>query len=221
MNKNSCIKNGFTVGVAIAITLLSNCVVCHETSANVNRMWRMTDHGPLVQLQRYQKPSSSYTEINTDQRNTFKDRFNNDKIVFDHGDLYDKMDNERTTVSSPIINNNPPNNNETYHQYSDKGNGEYVFSLTICSGIRHIERGDFEERDGHKIFVVRGFFEHINKDGIVKLNAYVFDHTGYHDIPVVTDNGGVLDLKGPDDDDCDNSRGVYCIDQKLLNLLVG
>lgn len=126
MHQNSCIGSNFTVGVAIAIILISNCVVCHE---NFNRMWRMTDGGPLVQLQQYKKPSSTFSELNADQRNvnTFKDRYNNDKIVFDRGDLHDKMTTVRTTVSSPILSNSPPKANETSHQYSGKANGEYLF----------------------------------------------------------------------------------------------
>lgn len=54
------------------------------------------------------------------------------------------------------------------------------------------------------------------------MTAYVFDHTGYHEIPVMTDSEGVIDLLGPDKDhDCDFSKGVYCIDRKLLSLMVG
>lgn len=40
----------------------------------------------------------------------------------------------------------------------------YIRSLYIRNGIRRIERGDFEEHNGQKVFVVRGFFEHITKD---------------------------------------------------------
>lgn len=131
MNQNSCIA-----GVAIAIILISNCVVvCHEISANVNRVRRLTDDGPSLQLQhrqyhRYQK-STSDQQINTDQRNvnTFKDRFNTDQIVFDRGDLYDKINaaDQTTAASSMTISNNLPKSNETNHQYSGKANGEYEF----------------------------------------------------------------------------------------------
>lgn len=61
-----------------------------------------------------------------------------------------------------------------------------------------------------------------NKQGIVKVTAYVFDHFGYHEIPVTTDSDGIVDLYGPEQaQDCDYSKGVYCIDRKLLSLMVG
>lgn len=40
----------------------------------------------------------------------------------------------------------------------------FSHSLFIRNGIRRIERGDYEEQNGQKVFVVRGFFEHITKD---------------------------------------------------------
>ncbi|XP_055318519.1 uncharacterized protein LOC129576822 [Sitodiplosis mosellana] len=226
MNRNWCIIN--VVGVAIAIILISNCVVvCHEKSANVNRVRRLTDNGPLMQLQQQQQQHHQQQQINTDQRhvNTFKDRLrNSDKIVFDRGDVYEAIKNDRTTTvasSSMTISNNLPKTNETNHQYSGKANGEYEFSLFIRNGIRRIERGDFENFNGETVFVVRGFFEHITKDGVVKITAYVFDHMGYHEIPVTFDNEGIIDLYGPEQTDCDFSKGVYCIDRTLLSLMVG
>lgn len=117
------------------------------------------------------------------------------------------------------------------------------YSLTIRNGIRRVESGDFEQQNGKTVFVVRGFFEHITYDardslhsnnnkivsnelialqGAVKVTAYVFDHTGYHEIPVTTDSEGVADFLAPSQGvDCDFSKGVYCIDRKLLSLLVG
>lgn len=55
--------------------------------------------------------------------------------------------------------------------------------------------------------------------GDFHITAYVFDHTGYHEIPVET---GVTYFR-PDiaDSECDLSTGSYCIDQKLLTLMVG
>lgn len=129
MNQISCFN--FSGFVIIVIILISNCVVCHEKSAN-RRMSRLTDDGS-VQLQQhhlyhYQKQS---IEPNTDQRNVniVKDRFtNSDKIIFDRGDLYGMINNERTTtVPSMTISNNIPKTNETNHQYSGKANGEYEF----------------------------------------------------------------------------------------------
>lgn len=118
----------------IVIILISNCVVCHEESANVNRrMSRLTDDGSTtVQLQQHQH-YHHHAEPNTDQRNvnTVKDQqryTNNDKIIFDRGDLYSMINNIRTTtVSSMTIGNNLPKSNETNHQYSGKANGEYEF----------------------------------------------------------------------------------------------
>lgn len=118
MQQNLCVN---LIGVAIVIIFISNCVVCHEKSANVNRKKRLTDNGPPMQLQQnHQKLFAS--ESNTDQ--TFNDR---DRIVFDHDDLYDKINADHTTVSSMTISNNLPKSNETYHKYSGKPNGEYEF----------------------------------------------------------------------------------------------
>lgn len=50
----------------------------------------------------------------------------------------------------------------------------------------------------------------------------MFDEFGYHEIPVSTDTDGIVDLYGPGQaHDCDFSKGVYCIDRKLLSLMVG
>lgn len=59
--------------------------------------------------------------------------------------------------------------------------------------------------------------------GSVKLTAYVFDHLGYHDLPVQTETEAtaVVDFRPGGDGECDLSKGEYCIDRKLLNLLVG
>lgn len=37
-------------------------------------------------------------------------------------------------------------------------------SLTIRNGIRRVESGEYEEHNNQKVFVVRGFFEHITND---------------------------------------------------------
>lgn len=117
-------------------------------------------------------------------------------------------------------------------------------------GTRHAERGEYEIRNGKRIFIIRGYFGHItpkvydkgqtqpyyldhihsmlkNKSVILSnifqgdfhITAYVFDHTGYHEIPVDT---GITDFR-PEigGGECDLSTGNYCIDQKLLTLMVG
>lgn len=129
-NMNQQISGFHIVYVAIAIILISNCVDGHEKSANVNRMKRLTDIASM-QLQQQQHQQKSTSEPNTDQRNsnTLKERFNNDKIVFDRGDLYETIYTERTTpATAPMtISSNLPKSNETNHQYSGKANGEYDF----------------------------------------------------------------------------------------------
>lgn len=69
-------------------------------------------------------------------------------------------------------------------------------------------------------FVVMFLFQ-----GELKLHLYVFDHTGYHTVNLddTIAAGGVTDFR-PDagGGECDSSiGGNYCIDQKLLNILVG
>lgn len=109
------------VGITVAIVLISNCVVCHEKSTNNYRKRRFTDDD-VVQLQQ----KSSIEPFVTDQRhlNMFKDRFNNDKIVFDrHPTTTERV----PTASMSISNNTPQKSNETNHQYSGTANGEYEF----------------------------------------------------------------------------------------------
>lgn len=129
-------NSGFSVvHVAIAIILVANCVVGHEKSANVNRMKRLTDNGSM-QLQQQQHPKSA-TDLNSMPKTaqTLKDRHHNnndnDKIVFDRGDLYGTVNTQRApssaTVTSMTISSNLTKSNETNHQYSGKANGEYEF----------------------------------------------------------------------------------------------
>lgn len=60
----------------------------------------------------------------------------------------------------------------------------------------------------------------------VRVTAYISDDTGYHEVPLPPtgpDAGtGIVDY-GPIDSGskCDLAKGEYCIDQKLLNLMVG
>lgn len=134
MNQVSCIPLAGVAIVAIIIILLSNCVVCHEKSANVYRKRRLTndDTMQLEQRQQQQQQKTS-VEPNTDQRyndnNMFKDRLNSDKIVFDRRPTTTiTTTTERTpTASMTINNNNPMKSNETNHQYSGTANGEYQF----------------------------------------------------------------------------------------------
>lgn len=111
--------------------------------------------------------------------------------------------------------------------------------------MRRAERGEYEYRNGQLVFVIRGFFGHVTKtvnffsfffwfhfvlwfiiyfvldlQGDFKITAYIFDHNGYHEIPT---GGAVVTDFRPDgsDEDCDLAKGQYCIDQKLLALMVG
>lgn len=125
----------------------------------------------------------------------------------------------------------------------------FSHSLTIRNGIDHVERGEYEEINGQTVFIVRGFFRHITKNVSVafsifnttdayrihvlllfiflaleqgiQVTAYIFDHAGYHEIPFNTDEDGISDLYGPNQDECDIKKGVYCIDRILLSLMVG
>lgn len=60
----------------------------------------------------------------------------------------------------------------------------------------------------------------------VRISAYVFDDSGYHEIPLPPEgpdsSTGVVDFRPIDTGSpCDLSKGEYCIDRKLLNLMVG
>lgn len=133
MNQVSCIPLASVAIVGIIIILLSNCVVCHEKSANVNRKRRLTDDNDAMQLEQRQQQQQQKTSVepNTDQRyndnNMFKDRFNSDKIVFDRRPTTTTTTERTPTASMTINNNNPMKSNETNHQYSGTANGEYEF----------------------------------------------------------------------------------------------
>lgn len=40
----------------------------------------------------------------------------------------------------------------------------FVYSVKIPNGMRHVESGEYEDRMGQKVFIIRGFFEHVAKD---------------------------------------------------------
>lgn len=39
-----------------------------------------------------------------------------------------------------------------------------LFSLKIPKGVRRIESGEYEKRNGQPVFIIRGFFEHTLND---------------------------------------------------------
>lgn len=57
--------------------------------------------------------------------------------------------------------------------------------------------------------------------GEIKVTAYIFDHTGYHEVPFTLDGQAITDFRPGEDSDCDVTKGEYCIDRKLLSLMVG
>lgn len=106
--------------------------------------------------------------------------------------------------------------------------------------IRHAESGEYEMRNGRPFFVVRGlfqyytvknqfasdvdslpvincvYFRHEQEDDVLIKRPYIFDIHGYHEIP------NEIDIRGEEfGSECDLSAGQYCIDPKLLKLLVG
>lgn len=54
-------------------------------------------------------------------------------------------------------------------------------SLTIRNGIRRVESGEYEEHNNQKVFVVRGFFEHITHDVSVTISHFAFSHQQHSD----------------------------------------
>lgn len=121
----------------------------------------------------------------------------------------------------------------------------FVGSVVLKDGTKRGETGEYELRNGRRVFIIRGYFGRVtesveqtrtsievlaSEQGTIyfqnnyEVTAYVFDHTGYHEIPIdsTTDGEGIIDLR-PDQPgaDCDLAAGQYCIDQKLLAILVG
>lgn len=59
------------------------------------------------------------------------------------------------------------------------------------------------------------FFYH-DQDNITIVRPYIFDGHGYHEIE------NVIGMRGDEfDSECDLSTGQYCIDPKLLKLMIG
>lgn len=130
------ISSFYVAYVAFAILFSSLfCAFGHEyRSATADRIKRSTDDESLQPQQQHKKSAS---EPNVDATNTHantpKDRYRNDKIIFEHDDMYNSKSTERTLLDSPLfpsleaIRSNPLKSNETNHQYSGKANGEYEF----------------------------------------------------------------------------------------------
>lgn len=54
----------------------------------------------------------------------------------------------------------------------DKFYFRIFFSLSLKNGMRRAESAEFEEHDGHKVLVIRGFFRHIDKNVSGNVNAF-------------------------------------------------
>lgn len=121
------------VYVAFAILFLSQfCTFGHEyRSATVHRLKRSTDV-ESVQRQQYKKSARDPKQMDASHENAPKDRYKNDKIIFEQDDVFNSKSTERTpdTPLFPLlvaIRSSPLKFNETNHQYSGKANGEYEF----------------------------------------------------------------------------------------------
>lgn len=128
------ISRFYFVYVATVLILISNCAVGHEKRANVNRIRRLANDDSLqLQQQQHQLHQKSASESNVNQRNvnSVKDRYNNDKIIFDRGDIYEAKNTERTPMPSMATTHNLLKSNETTNQYIGKANGEYQFRLDL------------------------------------------------------------------------------------------
>lgn len=135
-----------SVVTVLTILLVVNDVVCHDyISANVNRMEQMSDNDSVQFQQSDASQPITYNATKTiiDKRNVLsnKDRFDNDKIVFDFNKYkpnkpttppavasmkpiaYDRI----TVTFSPIISDATPKTNDTNQEYVSRSNGEYRF----------------------------------------------------------------------------------------------
>lgn len=114
MNQLACV-------VIVMTALILHSIDCHDESANVNKTGQQTNDK--------QSMRPFY-----EQRNIFlpKDRFNDDKIIFDRVDLYS---HGQTTTDRPgiqpmmqmMMNDDGKRPNHTNQQYFSKANGEYQF----------------------------------------------------------------------------------------------
>lgn len=115
MNRFACVV------IVITLLIMLDVVDCHDESANINKTVQISNEKQI------KHPIA-------DQRFAFlpKDRYDNDKIIFDRGDLYSTT----TTTAAPISNQQPASQsmnahyrkrNDTDQQYFSNANGEYQF----------------------------------------------------------------------------------------------
>lgn len=133
----SRISSFYVVYVAFVILFLSQfCAFGHEhRSATIHRLKRSTmDESLQPQQQQHKKSASDPNHMDSIDEHLPKDRYKNDKIIFEQDDMYNSKTTERT-LDAPLfspsllaIRSNPlKSTNETNHQYSGKANGEYEF----------------------------------------------------------------------------------------------
>ncbi|KAJ6633500.1 hypothetical protein Bhyg_15705 [Pseudolycoriella hygida] len=106
-------------------------------------------------------------------------------------------------------------------KYSQNKSGEYKHD----DGGFRAEQGEYEDRNGVMVFVIRGVFSYNTRQGTYNTTLYIVDEFGYHNIQppphLMQVEGGLVDYR-PDvqtSTECGNEKENYCIDQKLLALL--
>lgn len=109
--------------IIITLLIMLHDVDCHDESANINKTDQISNE------KQFNHPIAN-------QRFAFlpKDRYDNDKIIFDRGDLY-LQGTTATTITatsnerpaSQWMNTDYRKRNDTDQQYFSNANGEYQF----------------------------------------------------------------------------------------------
>ncbi|XP_037044851.1 uncharacterized protein LOC119080543 [Bradysia coprophila] len=111
-------------------------------------------------------------------------------------------------------------------KYTQNTSGEYKHEVFFSNGNWRAEHGEYEDHDGNVVFVVRGVFQYYTKEGTYNTTLYIVDEYGYHNFelpPQLSTEDGTVDFR-PDvisSSECGGYKESYCIDPKLLALLVG
>lgn len=242
---------GCVTVLALALLLDNNVFVFANAKSNVNRMHAAAverDVDASLSHSQHARDDDDRAKVEammsadeTADAASAMQRYNDDRLIFDAPIGF----REPTTTARPfrpIADASSIKTNATM-QNTLEVDGDYTFGVRLKEGTRHGERGEYEIRGGKRVFIIRGYFGYItpkvissknatrrdsfqsiitilfNIQGDFHLMAYVFDHTGYHEIPV---ESGVTDFRPEiSGGECDLSTGSYCIDHKLLTLMVG
>lgn len=154
----------------VTLALLNNNVfVFANAKTNVNRMHAAAverDVDATLPHSRHARDDDDRAKveamINADETvdaASSMQRYNDDRLIFDAPIGFREP---TTTVRPfrPIADGGPIKTNATM-QNALEVDGDYTFGVRLKEGTRHGERGEYEIRNGKRVFIIRGYFGHI------------------------------------------------------------